>query len=417
MFRLSPQFRLTHKFEGPQDAVLSLSCSENARFLAASGFNGVAVWEVDTLSPVVVPEKFIAPRKSKYMPSACTWIYFQNPGTYILLLGTLEGKLLAWKWNKSRKALEAFGQATATTPAQVTSIHVESPSTSSGGTRVVAAFADHTAAVWKLKSHGTFKHVYTVTLPHDFLPKAVFFERETGHVYAFALNGGAVALLSRKDGSVLWRKDAAPESTGSVAVDSSYERFVIGTGKDFQVFDTIDLRYLRTLESSGPVIVPYPMQLAFTEDNTQIVTGTDSGQAVLCNVDSGKIVQRLHYPKGGLVQTVTTFATREHEYIVLAGSSAERSADVLLWRKKRRTAFWETMPFWLMLMIATTAFILASVFHLEQVRVLDFLERRSIDPGWPQLSGLDSRNLKNAEQNSLISSGLSSMNNSSPLRF
>ncbi|KAL0064350.1 hypothetical protein AAF712_008650 [Marasmius tenuissimus] len=212
MFKFSPRFRLAHRLKGPQDAILSLSCSENARFLAAAGYNGVSVWELDTSSPVVVPEQYNAPKSSKYMPTASVWLYLQNPDTHVLLLGTLEGEIIAWKWNQSGEIFEHFGRATMTT-AQVTSMDVGTTNISSGNTRIVAAFADHTVAVWDFTAHGSFQKVFSVALNEAFLPKAVFFEKRTHHIYAFALDKGAVAILSRTDGSVLWQKNAAHEST------------------------------------------------------------------------------------------------------------------------------------------------------------------------------------------------------------
>ncbi|KAL0064991.1 hypothetical protein AAF712_007982 [Marasmius tenuissimus] len=334
MFNFSPKFRLAHKLEGPQDAVLSLSCSENARFLTATGYNGVAVWELETLTPVVVPEQYGAPKSSRYMPTACAWLYLQSPDTHVLLLGTV-GEVIAWRWNESKKIFEPFGRAT-TTWAQVTSMDVGATDISSGNTCVVAAFADHTVTVWDFTPDGTFQEALSVTLNETFLPKAVFLEKKTHHIYTFALDGGKVALLSRTDGSVLWQKKAAHEFTGSVSVDPSWERFVIGTGKDFQVLDTSTLDTLRTLEGSGPLVVPRSMQVSITANGAHFVTGTDSGQAILHNITDGTIMQKLRYPRGGLVQTVTAFATKDYQYIVTAGSSPGDSADVLIWHNKPR---------------------------------------------------------------------------------
>jgi hypothetical protein len=87
-------------------------------------------------------------------------------------------------------------------------------------------------------------------------------------------------------------------------VDHRADRMVVCTGKNFQAFSLSDLKHEKTLECISPPLVVYPRQLAFIEGGSRVVGGTDSGCAIVYDLNKGTIVERLIYPKGGLVQIV-----------------------------------------------------------------------------------------------------------------
>ncbi|KAG7090361.1 hypothetical protein E1B28_009481 [Marasmius oreades] len=88
-----------------------------------------------------------------------------------------------------------------------------------------------------------------------------------------------------------------------------------------------------------PVIIHYPKQLAFLEDQKCIVAGSDSGHAAVYRVENGELEQTLAYPKGGLVQAVAGSADSKWDYVAIVGTTAGQDANVLLFRKKRKSSF------------------------------------------------------------------------------
>ena len=77
-----------------------------------------------------------------------------------------------------------------------------------------------------------------------------------------------------------------------------------GTGQDFQAHRLHDAAYRQTYTGPGRLIAPISKDIVLSEEGTTLVGGTDSGMAIVYNTQSGKVIQTLEYPRGGLVQSV-----------------------------------------------------------------------------------------------------------------
>lgn len=76
------------------------------------------------------------------------------------------------------------------------------------------------------------------------------------------------------------------------------------TGQDFQAYRLQDTAYRQTYIGPERLKAPFSKDTAFAEGGTTLVGGTDSGMAIIYDAQSGKAIQMLEYPRGGLVQPV-----------------------------------------------------------------------------------------------------------------
>ncbi|KAJ3924631.1 MAG: hypothetical protein NXY57DRAFT_1044773, partial [Lentinula lateritia] len=117
----------------------------------------------------------------------------------------------------------------------------------------------------------------------------------------------------------------------SVSLDQPRNRFVTYSGLDFQLFSLANLSHIRTYQDEPPII-SYPKQVAFAENGTKIVAGTDRGKVLIYNTESGQLDQTLIYVKGNLVQPVAAASFDGMHYIAAAGSTLKMPSEVLVWR-------------------------------------------------------------------------------------
>ncbi|THH20864.1 hypothetical protein EUX98_g8501 [Antrodiella citrinella] len=113
--------------------------------------------------------------------------------------------------------------------------------------------------------------------------------------------------------------------TGKVCLDkangpSVIERFIACTERGFQLHQLGNLSHVLSLESD-PFVVSFAKQVAFVDQGSTVVSGTDVGKAVVYSAETGKRVQDLVYPQGGLVQPVAACDLQDVSLIAMAGST------------------------------------------------------------------------------------------------
>lgn len=96
---------------------------------------------------------------------------------------------------------------------------------------------------------------------------------------------------------------------GTISIGCSGTLFVACTGHDFQAFGLLDTAYRHTYTVPGRVKALIPKDTAFAEEGKTLVGGTDSGMAIVYDAESGKAIQNLEYPRGGLVQPVAVWCS------------------------------------------------------------------------------------------------------------
>ncbi|KAJ3779028.1 WD40-repeat-containing domain protein [Lentinula raphanica] len=328
---MSAQYEHHLTLHGMRDAVLSISFSAKGKFVAATGYGGVAVWDLSTTLPISLPRLKYSPQNPKYVISTSTWLYFSKPKTYILVLGTLRGDIMLWKWSSEGNEfqnLHCFPSVNATR--QVLSLDVHRREVSPGRRgRIAAVFIDGTVAVWALSASGECTQVFSINLEASFLPKVARLCPNTRDVFVFSRSGGLIQRLDYKTGNVKQSKSQAPSTMGSVALDQSSKHFVAWTAEGFQIYHLDSLELIQTFETQSP-IVHFPKHVVFGENDHVIVGGTDRGHALVFAVGTGQIAQTLIYPRGGLVQHVSSISLSDHHLIAIAGSTRHQPAEVLI---------------------------------------------------------------------------------------
>ncbi|KAK7024409.1 hypothetical protein VNI00_015372 [Paramarasmius palmivorus] len=331
-------------FEGSHNPIVSLSISEKGTFIAGAGIGGVGIWDVKTLAPVSVPYRYMSPTEPRYQVSVCSWLFFELNARHVLLLGTFDGDLVAWQYNETKRIFESSAYALPKpTAKRVTSLHVYDANVSPQHyARIVVSYADNSVGIWKLSSTGDFVSVSSNAFDPAFKARVVRFDGERS-IWAFSQDSGRIAVLPKKEDKFQLRKEAGPKRIGDVAMDSSNDRLVVSTGKDFQVLSISTLKHLKTFERSAPTTVLSPKQVRFVERGCKLIAGTDSAHAAMYDVEKGKLEQKLVYPRGGLVQTVASGQDSDWSYVAVAGSTAEQPSDIIIWRRRLQTKAWATL--------------------------------------------------------------------------
>ncbi|KAJ3846144.1 hypothetical protein EV368DRAFT_89501 [Lentinula lateritia] len=198
--------------------------------------------------------------------------------------------------------------------------------------RVVVATANRYINVWTLSSSGEFSKVFSTILDDNFKPKTVRMCKKTRDIFVFPLYGGEILRLDYKLGAIKSRKSPGPGRMGSVSLNCTSDKFVAYTGKNFQLYRLSNLEILKTFIAEAPLVF-FPKQVAFGEADTIVVGGTDRGFALVYDVESEEMVQKLSYPRGNLVQPVATLTLPGQHLIAIAGSTQEQPSDVMLFEK------------------------------------------------------------------------------------
>ncbi|KAH8096976.1 WD40-repeat-containing domain protein [Cristinia sonorae] len=299
------RYRLFRQFTTTRDAVVMVRFSAFGDFLCACGYNGVACWDVATSRPVSAPLGY-APKPSHVYP-ACAWLYFEETSRHLLLLGNMKGRISAWDLSKHDTTFEhSRRNSWSTSETQTLFIAVAQTKVAANEVgRVAAAFGDGAVCVWtfpSLASHD-IQMVWQISLDGAIIPKSISINPRSQEVYVFSATGGAVTLLTPQSGDVRWTRASGPEVMSSVDVDYINSRFTCWSGDHFELRDLQNITCIRILKTEPP-IVHFPKHVAFGEGGSVIVAGSDRGKAIVYSSQSGKVLQNLPNPSGGLVQPI-----------------------------------------------------------------------------------------------------------------
>ncbi|KAJ3805456.1 WD40-repeat-containing domain protein [Lentinula aff. lateritia] len=326
---MSSQYLPTTTLQGPRDAVISLAFSAKSKFLAAAGYSSVCVWDLSTLAPTPLPHMLFAPQNPKYVITASVWVYFQKNKHHVLLLGTMRRDIILWVWNDDNKTFQLLYRVPPmdNKEDEVLFVDVHEQDIASGRIgRVVAAMVNRYISVWTL----TF---FSVVLDEGVNPKTVRMCKITRDIFVFPSYGGEIHCLDYKTGAIKCRKSHAPMTMGSVALNQTTSKFVAYTGKSFQLYRLGSLELVKTFEAETPLVL-FLKQVTFGESENIVVGGTDRGRAVVYDVNCEETLRTLSYPRGGLVQPVSTITLPDRHLIAIAGSTAQQPAEVVIFEKR-----------------------------------------------------------------------------------
>ncbi|KAJ3884914.1 WD40-repeat-containing domain protein [Lentinula edodes] len=319
---------------GARDAIISIAFSAQAKFVAAVGYGGVAIWDLQTTKLVpLLPHVPYNHRNPDLVYTACSWLLFEQGDRHCLVLGSQGGKLTIMGWDRDESAFTLICKVDVNQhDSLILSMDIWQSEVSIGRlARVVVATADRRITVYSLSSAGDIKEIFSRVFS-DFLLISAKFCKSTRDVYAFELNGGGIMRLHDKSGDIVSHQRFGPDPMGNVCLDESGKFFAVCTGQDFEIFRLENFENCMILRGDAP-IVRYPKVATFAEDGKVLVGGTDNGRVLVFDIMSGSRVQELAYPKGGLVQPVAACTCKDGFLIAMAGSVTGSPADLVLYKK------------------------------------------------------------------------------------
>ncbi|KAK7433591.1 hypothetical protein VKT23_020695 [Stygiomarasmius scandens] len=215
------------------------------------------------------------------------------------------------------------------------SMHIlESKVTPGNLGRIATSTSDRLVAVWTLTSGFEVANIFKVKLPEDFLPRTVKFVHGSQNVFAFSKTGGGYLQLKGDNGDYSCIKKDGPSEMHSVSVDERNDLFAAWTGQRAQLFKLSSLEHFKTF--LGEVsLVGNTKQVAFAEDGSVLVVGTDHGFAEVFSVESTDCIQHLNYPRKALVQYIASCTLPSSHLVAIAGSMRDQPGDVVVFKKKR----------------------------------------------------------------------------------
>ncbi|KAL1749809.1 WD40-repeat-containing domain protein [Schizophyllum commune] len=332
---MSSEYREFATLSGPQDGLLSLSFSPNGKFIVATGYGGVCIWDVGLQQRVSIPAPpSVLTVKHVYTRSA--WLFYEATGLYVLVLGSQRGDIVLWQWNASDGAFKqsAFVRLSEE-EAEVLSLDVRRRTVplDERGCLVVATNNNWIYMYTVSSTTNKLHYKWSTHLLPTARPRTIMFDASSRVVLAFAEVGGNLVRLNSEGGTVIGSRHDGPQTMLSVTVDHAKTVFAAYTGSAFEILALTKQKRIKTIASDTPYVY-YPMYTSFGESDTVLLAGTDKGRAVLYDVEDGSVRQTFPYPKGGLVQQVATCTTHDAHYVAFAGSSMDRPADVILYQKK-----------------------------------------------------------------------------------
>ncbi|KAJ3781479.1 hypothetical protein GGU10DRAFT_379501 [Lentinula aff. detonsa] len=339
MFSRNQLYKTTATLEGCPNAVTSLSFSAEARFIVATGDFGAKVWDTSNMSEVALPSKVTQrePKQPKRAFQVASWMYFSSK-IHVLILGSVRGDIYLLSWSNVESAFQVFRALLPCTPgdqgSQVIAMDVfETVVTNKTGYFVTATLDGH-VHLRSLTTAGT-QTIFLIQLDKSFNLGPVRFGKMRD-VYVFGTIGGGIMCLDRATGEIRESHTRGPVPMGTVIIGRSESLFVAGTGQDFQAYRLQDIVYRQTYAGPGRLIAPISKDIVFAEEETILVGGTDSGMAIVYDTQSGKVIQTLQYPRGGLVQSVASCTLKNTCFIAIAGSILDHPSDILIFKKHRK---------------------------------------------------------------------------------
>ncbi|KAL1749945.1 WD40-repeat-containing domain protein [Schizophyllum commune] len=317
-----------------KDAVTSLSFSPEGKYIAATGYSGVSIWEIDTQRLMSVPHVDSA---DKRVFTRSAWMSFEGK-RLLLILGSKRGDVTLWFWDDNQDAFiraKRFRQSQADTEVLSMDVYEAAVQRDRAGMLVVAT-ADHQVTMWSISSDLQIVQGFSLRTEASCCPQTVRFDTIDHTVIIFAQHGGQIARYDCQSGAQVGYRTGGPELMATVAVDLTGQCYVAYTGTSLEVISYINKAMSRTIPiERGDA--PYPMDIAFGESGKVLAMGTDKGRALLYELSTAQIIQTMEYPKGGIVQRVTTCTTNDYHIVAYSGSSLLRPADVILYRKARHS--------------------------------------------------------------------------------
>ncbi|KAF5320582.1 hypothetical protein D9758_018147 [Tetrapyrgos nigripes] len=333
---------------GPQNAILSVSFSVDGTFVSAAGYGGVTIWNLETGQAVPTPRLPYAPFEKKHVYSSSVWLFFEENEKHVIMFGNMTGQVTVWYWDGHLRQMFRVSESQAVycnDPEQVMSMDVlQGRVPANKDAFFVTSTNDNSVSVWKLNSELILSNVFQANLPPAFIPQTVQFSEASCSIITFSKTGGIFLQLNSSTGEPVWIRKEGPKCMDSVALDERRDIFAAWTGEHAAVFRLSNAEHITTFPNEGRNVGDIK-QIAFAEDGSTLVFGTDYGSAEIFSLDSRKCVQSLSYPGGPLVQSIAMdshpsffLSRRYRRFYEMATSAGDRFHEKYVHFPSRRSS-------------------------------------------------------------------------------
>ncbi|KIN98781.1 hypothetical protein M404DRAFT_156911 [Pisolithus tinctorius Marx 270] len=322
ILKLPMKYTLGCHLWGHQDAILCLVVSNSGTLLASGGFDGLRVW--DLCKEVQLPQP-LQMRSPKDPITTITWLAQNDSIQETLCCGTGLGYLLIWR-QRPHTVVE-FKEVVAR---RISGGHeimaIASDAGNSTGTHIVVMTRDKRVQTWTIDSRNRLSNVFSVELTTS-IPHAVY------------LRGCDIIVFGMYDGDInngmVIETRSTGMTTGSACVDKTGSLFIIDNAiSGFSLHRLNDGSCIRTYDTKP--LKTYPKQVAFVEDGTTIIGGSDNGLVYIFEMNTGTKQQVLQHSRTARTQTITTYDREDHTGIVAASSNNDMDNTITVWKKPKR---------------------------------------------------------------------------------
>ncbi|EPQ50208.1 WD40 repeat-like protein [Gloeophyllum trabeum ATCC 11539] len=300
--------------------IFALAISPSAKFLASGGEYGVQLWSLKDYAPIATP----ITSGLRGPTSSIAWLEREIGET--LVYGTALGWLGCWRQNSTE-----FKELCAHRTGE--GCEIASLATDAGTCRIASAARDGSIQVWTFNAEESLISLFSVRLDRTTPICVAFKDNTTKDIFVFGIYDGERFVLRGNDGKILSR-ETTNIMMGRVAVSSKRRQYVLDNGMDgFDVRDLENNAHVVRLPTDR-VKVSRPKQVAFANDDTLVVGGSDHGVIYVFDRTTGIVLDKYTHSKGGLVQTIATHDIGDD--IIIAGATSGEGSDpyISLWRYK-----------------------------------------------------------------------------------
>ncbi|KIK12252.1 hypothetical protein PISMIDRAFT_18872 [Pisolithus microcarpus 441] len=198
------------------------------------------------------------------------------------------------------------------------------------GNHIIVATQDRRVQAWTLDSRNRFSSTFSMQLKTS-IPHTVY--THGCDVIVFGMYDGDIHIL-RSDNGMVVKTRTTGMITGSVCVDQTGSLFAIdNTISRFSLHQLSDGSCIRTYDTK--LLKTYPKQVAFAEDGTVIIGGSDNSLVYIFEKNTGTLWQRLHHSQMARAQTVTAYEGTDHMGILAASSNNNTDTTITVWKKPK----------------------------------------------------------------------------------
>ncbi|KAI6009779.1 WD40-repeat-containing domain protein [Pisolithus microcarpus] len=295
-FKFPAKYMLNCRLQGHRDAILCLAVSSSGMLLASGGFDGLRMWDLHKKVQLAEPPQIRSPQDPIM---AIAWLVPNDGIQETLCCGTALGYLVIW-----RQRLNTVVEFEEVMSRRISGGHeimaITSDVGNGTGNRIVVATQDRRVQAWTLDSRNRFSSTFSVQLKTS-IPRAVY--THGCDVIVFRMYNGDIHILRSDDRMVIETR-----TTGMITCIRMY-----------------DTKPLKT----------YPKQVAFMEDGTVIVGGSNNGLVYIFKKNTGTLRERLHHSQTARAQTVTAYEGTDHMGILAASSNNDMDTMITVWKKPK----------------------------------------------------------------------------------